>query len=109
GSQLVELARISRRDEAALARDRRQLRCERAPEILHQRAMLAELALRALDEIGPRRLAQQAPQPRRLAQRVAQRREIARPAAAEREARQGALDIGAAPQALAQLYAQPLL
>ena len=113
GAQLVEFRRIGRRDEAAVAGEQRQIGGERAGQAIDQLDVMAEIAAHARQ---PRRQRRQLRRPfeqraqfRRFGQRIADGREIARAAAAEAEARERALEIGHAPQALAQGLAQALV
>ena len=109
GAQLVQLRRIARRDEAAIARQHRQIGRQRAGETVHQRAMPAKIVERLGDPLRQRRqrwCARQIAQHRTFRQRVADRRQVARAAPVQRQPCQRALDIRAALQRLAQLRAQ---
>src|SRR5262249_41676846 len=96
---LVELLRISRGDEPAVAGEQREFGGERSPEALDKDAVLTKLLPRLGEALGQRdqtRLGEHVAQPRGFSQRLAPCRKIARAAAPEAEACQGPFDIGAA-------------
>ena len=112
GHQLVEVGGVARRDEAAVAGDQRQLGPERPVQAVDQGVVAPQPRVHGGDRLGRRAqagLGQVAAQHRSLAQRVAQGGQVARPATPHGEPRQGALDIGTAPEHRAQGPAQAAL
>ena len=100
---------IARGDEAAVARQQRQLRGQRAGQAVDQGADARPTIALARMQRGrrPSSSARSSARKRGVsAERVAHRGEIARAAAAERDARQRALDIGAARAGARALGAQ---